>query len=212
MKIVLLGPIGVGKGTQAKRLVEKFGIVHISTGDMLREHLKNRTELGLKVKAVMDSGGLVSDDIVVEMVKERTARPDAQKGFILDGFPRNLAQAEILEKSGILDDDYWAVLLNLDDETIAARLSGRRVCVACGAVYHVENFPPAKEGVCDACGGELILRDDDKADVVASRLKTYHEISEPVADFYDGRNCLITIDAFHGADAITDAIISKLCP
>jgi len=179
---------------------------------MLREHLKNQTELGLKVKAVMDAGGLVSDEIVVDMVKDATSKPAAAKGFILDGFPRNIAQAEILSAQNILGDDYHAVLLNLPDDVIAARLAGRRVCLVCGAVFHIENLPPKAEGVCDLCGAELTQRDDDKTEVVLNRLKTYHEISEPVAGFYEKAGRLVTIDSSGDADAITKAIISKICP
>jgi len=210
MKLVLLGPIGVGKGTQAKRLCSEYGIIHISTGDMLREHLKNKTEIGLKVKAIMDSGALVSDDIVVAMVKQRVSLPDAEAGFILDGFPRNLSQAEILEQENILGDDYKAVLLELADSVIVERLSGRRVCPSCGAVYHTQNFPPKKEGVCDACGAEIVQRDDDNKDVVLNRLKIYHETSEPVTEFYKSRNRLITIDSSKDADEVTQGIIAAL--
>lgn len=210
MKLVLLGPIGVGKGTQAKRLCERYGIIHISTGDMLREHLKNKTEIGLKVKEIMDSGGLVSDDIVVEMVKRRVLEPDAKAGYILDGFPRNLAQAEILEKENILGDDYVAVLLDLADDVIIKRLGGRRVCPTCQAVYHATNFPPKKENVCDACGGGLIIRDDDNEDVVKNRLKVYHETSEPVKDFYKSKNRLIEVEASVGADEVADIIVKAI--
>lgn len=210
MKLVLLGPIGVGKGTQAKRLCEKYGIIHISTGDMLREHLKNQTEIGLKVKEIMDSGALVPDDIVVEMVKRRVKMPDAEAGYILDGFPRNTAQAEILEEGNILGDDYVAVLLDLEDDVIAKRLGGRRVCPGCSAVYHVPNLPPKKDGVCDTCGAAIIQRDDDKEAVVLNRLRIYHETSEPVVEFYKSRNRLIEIDASVGADEVSERVVKAL--
>lgn len=210
MKLVLLGPIGVGKGTQAKRLCDKYGIIHISTGDMLREHLKNKTEIGLKVKEIMDSGGLVSDDIVVEMVKRRVAMPDAEAGYILDGFPRNIAQAEILEKENILGDDYVAVLLDLEDGVIVKRLGGRRVCPGCSEVYHVPNFPPKEEGVCDKCAAAIIQRDDDREEVVLNRLNIYHETSEPVKEFYKSRNRLIEIDASVGADEVSERIVKAI--
>jgi adenylate kinase len=177
---------------------------------MLREHVKNGTEIGVKVKSIMDSGGLVSDDIVFEMLKQRVARADAGKGFILDGFPRNLAQAETLEKEGILGEDYHAVLLELPDGAIVERLSGRRVCPACQAVYHTKNFPPKSDGVCDSCGGALVQRDDDKKEVVLNRLKVYHETSEPVADFYRSRGRLIEIDASVDADEAARNIIGAL--
>jgi len=210
VKLVLLGPIGVGKGTQAKRLCSEYGIVHISTGDMLREQVKNGTEIGQKAKSIMDAGGLVSDDIVFEMLKQRVAKPDAEKGFILDGFPRNIAQAETLEKEGILGDSYQAILLDLSDDAIIERLSGRRVCPACGAVYHTKNFPPKKDGVCDVCLAPLVQRDDDNKDVVKNRLKIYHETSEPVAQFYKSRGRLIDIDSSVSADDTAKNIIEAL--
>ena len=210
MKLVLLGPIGVGKGTLAKRLCAEYGIVHISTGDMLREHVKNQTEIGLKVKSIMDSGGLVSDDVVFEMLNVRVSQPDAEKGFILDGFPRNIAQAETLEKENILGEDYHAILLNLSDGAIVERLSGRRVCPSCQAVYHTQNFPTEKEGVCDSCGTATVQRDDDTKEVILNRLKIYHETSEPVARFYESRNRLIEIDSSVSADEAAKNAIGAL--
>ncbi|MDR1688217.1 MAG: adenylate kinase [Clostridiales bacterium] len=210
MKIVLLGPIGVGKGTQAQRLRVKLNIPHISTGDMLREHLKNNTEIGVKVKEIMESGALVPDEIVVEIVKQRVSEPDAANGFILDGFPRNLAQAKILEAENILGDDYTAILLGLEDDIIVKRLGGRRVCKNCGAVYHAVNFPPKAEGICDTCGGSLIQRADDSEEVVLNRLKIYHETIVPVIDFYKSRNRLVEIESGSDADQITADIVKAV--
>lgn len=182
MRVILLGAPGAGKGTQAKFIMEAFGIPQISTGDMLRSAVKAGTPLGLKVKDIMSSGGLVSDDIIIDLVKERISQADCKDGFLLDGFPRTIPQAEALTASGIEIDHVLEIFV--DDEEIVSRLSGRRVHEASGRVYHVEHNPPKVEGVDDETGEPLIQRDDDKEDTVRNRLSVYHEQTEPLVDYY----------------------------
>ena len=193
--IVLLGPPGAGKGTQAKELSARLGVPHISTGDMLREAVREGTPLGLKAKAVMESGGLVSDELLTGIVKERLAKGDCAPGFILDGYPRNLAQATILD--GILKElerePVRAVELEVADEVIVSRLSSRRSCPSCGAVYNVVTSPPKSPGVCDKCGTSLTLRDDDKEDVIRERLRVYHEKTAPLSQHFRGRGVLLSV-------------------
>jgi len=203
MRLILLGAPGAGKGTQAAVLTEKLNVPHISTGDIFRENIKKGTELGRKAKEYMDKGALVPDEITVGIVKDRISRPDCSKGFILDGFPRTIYQAEYLDK--VLKDlgvDIDHVLdIHVADEEIIERLSGRRVCKACGATYHVKYNPPAKEGTCDQCGSQLIQRDDDKKETVAERLKTYHRQTEPLIEFYKQKGKLVTVE---GQDSINE--------
>ncbi len=183
MNLILLGAPGAGKGTQAEIICEKFSIPSISTGNIIRESVKNGTEMGLKAKSYMDSGELVPDAVVIGIIKERLAQDDCQNGFILDGFPRTIPQAEALDQMGVVIDR--VVSIEVPDEKIAARMSGRRVCEKCGASYHLEYKKPANDGVCDACGGELIQRKDDAPETVIERLRVYHEQTEPLKDYYE---------------------------
>jgi adenylate kinase len=191
MKIILLGAPGAGKGTQAEIISKKLGIPTISTGNILRAAVKNGTPVGLKAKEYMDAGKLVPDEVILGIVEERLAQPDCQNGYILDGVPRTIAQAEFLEKDGIKFD---AVLsIEITDDEIVARMSGRRACHDCGATYHVVSAPPQVEGKCDKCGGTLLLRDDDKPETVLHRLEVYHAETEPLKDFYQARGVLIPV-------------------
>lgn len=199
MIIVLLGAPGSGKGTQAARIVEEFGIPAISTGDMLRENIHEHTELGRKAKAFMDEGDLVPDDIIIGMVGERISKPDCANGCLLDGFPRTIAQAEALEKVASPD---VALLLQVTDKVIEERMSGRRVCPECGHSYHITNIPPKVAGICDNCGHELVQREDDDPETVRERLHVYHEQTEPLVEFYRGRGILRCVD---GTQELDDA-------
>jgi adenylate kinase len=191
MNLILLGAPGAGKGTQAEVISETLGIPQISTGNMLREAVKNGTEYGLKAKAVMEAGGLVSDDIVIGILKDRIAQDDAKNGFILDGFPRTVPQAEALDKMGVQIDKVIEIFV--PDETIKERVSGRRVCEGCGATYHVVYKPSKVEGVCDKCGGKTVIRKDDQPETVISRLETYHETTEPIKAYYEKQGKLETV-------------------
>ena len=182
MNLILLGAPGAGKGTQAEIVCDKLGIPAISTGNILREAVKNGTEMGLKAKSFMDSGALVPDDVIIGIIKERLAQPDCAGGFILDGFPRTIPQAEALDRMGIVIDR--VIDIEVADETIARRVSGRRVCPACGASYHVDYKRPAVENVCDRCGDTLVQRKDDHPDTVRERLRVYHEQTEPLKGYY----------------------------
>jgi adenylate kinase len=191
MKLIFLGPPGAGKGTIADLAVERLSLPHISTGDLFRAAVKNGTPLGLKVKDIMASGGLVPDELTIELVKERLSEKDTAKGWILDGFPRTIPQAEALEKIASLDA---VVNFEVADKVVVDRLSGRRVCRSCGKIYHVANMPPKKAGFCDADGGELYTRDDDKADAIQVRLDTYRKQTSPLIDWYGKKGKLVTID------------------
>lgn len=210
--IILLGPPGVGKGTQAKMVMEQYSIPQISTGDMLREAVKEGTELGLKAKECMDGGDLVPDDVVIGIVRERLQKPDCEKGFILDGFPRTIPQAEALEEvtEELGKDVGYVVSLEADDSELIERLSGRRTCKSCGAMYHVVFNTPKEEGKCDRCGGELYQRDDDKEETIINRLKTYKEMTKPLIDFYSSRGNLRTIPATGSIDEINGNIVAIL--
>lgn len=184
MKIILLGAPGAGKGTQAEVISERLNIPQISTGNIIREALKSGTEVGLKAKEFIDNGLLVPDEVVIAIIQERIAKDDCANGFILDGFPRTIAQAEALDKMGVVIDR--VVDIEVADEAIAARLSGRRVCGTCGSSYHIDYKKPAVDGVCDKCGGALVQRKDDHPDTVAERLKVYHDQTEPLKAYYAG--------------------------
>ena len=208
MKLILLGPPGAGKGTQAEILNKKLGIPTISTGNILRAAVKNGTPVGLKAKEYMDAGKLVPDEVIIGVISERLAEADCQNGFILDGVPRTIPQAEALEKAGISFDA--VVSIEISDEEIVERMAGRRVCTACGAPYHVKNMPPKVEGVCDACGGKLEARADDKPEVVRDRLQVYHKETAPLKDFYAARNLLKTVDNQPTVAETTTAILNAL--
>jgi len=188
MNLILLGAPGSGKGTHAEFISESLGIPQISTGNILREAVKNGTESGLKAKSIMEAGGLVPDEIVIGVLKDRIAGADCKDGYILDGFPRNVAQAKALEEMGITIDR--VINIEVPDEKIRQRLSGRRVCEGCGASYHVEYKPTKKDGVCDKCGGAAVLRKDDAPETVIERLKTYHELTSPLIEFYENKGKL----------------------
>ena len=192
MNLILLGAPGAGKGTQAEVISKELNIPTISTGNMLRAAVKAGTEYGIKAKAAMDAGDLVSDDIVIGILKDRINEPDAQNGFILDGFPRTVPQAEALDAMGVKIDK--VVEIYVPDETIKQRVSGRRVCLDCGATYHVDFKPSKVAGVCDACGKELVVRKDDQPETVISRLKTYHEQTAPLKGYYEAQGKLVTVE------------------
>ena len=213
MRVILLGPPGAGKGTQAKFISEKYGIPQISTGDMLRAAVKAETEMGLKVKAVMDSGALVSDDIIIGLVKERIAQSDCANGFLFDGFPRTIPQAEALKDAGVPIDKVLEIAV--DDEEIVTRMSGRRVHEASGRVYHVVFNPPGKEGLDDETGEPLVQREDDKEDTVRKRLQVYHEQTKPLVDFYQaleqqGGPAYRKVEGVGSVDAIREKVFNAL--
>lgn len=199
MKLILLGAPGAGKGTQAEKIVEKYGIPAVSTGNIIRAALKAGTEMGLKAKSFMDAGQLVPDDVVIGIIKDRLQKKDCENGFILDGFPRTIPQAQALEDMGV---DIDKVLdIEVPDEKITARMSGRRVCSKCANSYHLLYKKPKTEGVCDACGGELIQRKDDAPETVQARLKEYHEMTEPLKDFYKKLGKLVIVE---GQEEVAD--------
>jgi adenylate kinase len=216
VNLILLGPPGAGKGTQAKRLEESRGLVQLATGDMLRAAVANQTEYGKQAKAVMERGDLVSDEIVVAIIAERLDQPDLDKGFVLDGFPRNVAQAEALDKmlqSKAMKLDA-AIEMKVDDEELVERISGRFACAKCGKTYHDRFDPPKHPGICDACGGtEFVRREDDNAETVRSRLEVYHRQTAPVADYYGGQGKLKTVDGMASMDEVTrqlDEVLDRL--
>lgn len=208
MKLILLGAPGAGKGTQAEIISKKLNIPTISTGNILREAIKNGTEIGLKAKSFMDNGKLVPDDVIIGIVKERVSRDDCANGFILDGVPRTIPQAEALEQQGVHFDR--VVSIEIEDSVIEARMTGRRVCGTCGASFHVTANPPKVEGVCDLCGKELIVRKDDTPETVKNRLKVYHEQTEPLKDFYEKLGVLKLVDGNQPIEAATGDILAAL--
>ena len=208
MKLVLIGCPGAGKGTQAKKLSKYFNIAHISTGDLLREQMKQGTELGKKVSEIMNAGGLVSDDIVSAMLAERIKADDCKKGYILDGYPRNVSQAEGLSAiTGELDK---VICFNVDDEIIVDRMTGRRGCPKCGQMFHIKYNPPKHDGICDACGEALIQRKDDNEETVKNRLKVYHETTAPVIEYYKKKGILAQIDGVGDIDEIFAKAVAAL--
>ena len=212
MKIIMLGAPGAGKGTQAKKIAAKYGIPHISTGDIFRANIKNGTELGLKAKSYMDAGGLVPDEITIGMFLDRIHQADCENGYVLDGFPRTIPQAEslteALKKNGESID--FAVNVDVPDENIISRMSGRRACLNCGATYHIVYNAPKKEGVCDACGQELVLREDDKPKTVKKRLDVYHDQTQPLIDYYKKEGVLAEVDGTKDMEEVFQNIAAIL--
>ncbi|MCM1124937.1 MAG: adenylate kinase [Lachnospiraceae bacterium] len=196
MKIIMLGAPGAGKGTQAKMIAEKYAVPHVSTGDIFRANIKNGTELGMEAKKYMDQGLLVPDELTVKILLDRVAQEDCRNGYVLDGFPRTIPQAEVLDRAldEIGDKIDYAINVDVPDENIIRRMGGRRACLSCGATYHVEHIPPKQEGICDTCGKELVLRDDDKPETVKNRLDVYHKQTQPLIDFYQAKGILRTVD------------------
>lgn len=212
MKIIMLGAPGAGKGTQAKQIAAKYGIPHISTGDIFRANIKNGTDLGKKAKEYMDQGLLVPDELTCDLVMDRIAQEDCAKGFVLDGFPRTIPQAEALDaaltKIGQAMD--YAIDVDVPDENIINRMSGRRACLNCGATYHLVSIPPKKEGICDTCGNELVLRDDDQPETVKKRLDVYHEQTQPLIDYYQKKGILKSVDGTRPMEQVFEAIVAIL--
>ena len=212
MKIVMLGAPGAGKGTQAKMIAEKYSIPHVSTGDIFRANIKNGTELGKEAKSYMDKGELVPDELTVRILLDRVAQEDCKNGYVLDGFPRTIPQAEVLdaELTKMGDKIDFAINVEVPDENIVRRMSGRRACLKCGATYHIFHIPPVKEGICDKCGSELVLRDDDKEETVKNRLSVYHEQTQPLIDFYDKKGVLKEVDGTVDSKDVFAAITAIL--
>ena len=212
MKIIMLGAPGAGKGTQAKKIAQKYGIPHISTGDIFRANIKNGTELGKKAKTYMDQGLLVPDELTVDLVIDRVNQEDCKNGYILDGFPRTIPQAESLDaalaKMGQKVD--YAINVEVPDENIINRMSGRRACVGCGATYHIKYNPPKTEDVCDACGEKLILRDDDKPEAIRHRLEVYRQETAPLIGYYKEKGNIIDIDASPSPETVLSAVLAAL--
>ena len=212
MKIVMLGAPGAGKGTQAEMISAKYGIPHISTGDIFRANIKNGTELGKKAKAYMDEGKLVPDALTVELLLDRVAADDCTNGYVLDGFPRTIPQADVLtealaEKGEKVD---YAVNVDVPDENIVRRMSGRRACLNCGATYHIEHIPPKTEGICDKCGHELVQRDDDKPETVQNRLNVYHAQTQPLIEYYEKAGILRNVDGTQDMEKVFSDIVKLL--
>lgn len=210
MKIIMLGAPGAGKGTQAKMIADKYEIPHVSTGDIFRANIKNGTALGMEAKSYMDKGQLVPDELTVKILLDRVAQEDCKKGYVLDGFPRTIPQAEVLDKAltELNDKIDYAINVDVPDENIVRRMSGRRACVNCGATYHVVHIPPKTEGVCDRCGNELILRDDDKEETVKNRLSIYHEQTQPLIDYYTAKGVLKNVDGTQDMQVVFENIIA----
>lgn len=212
MRLILLGPPGAGKGTQAEGIKKEFNIPHISTGDIFRENIKNNTELGKKAQEYMNKGLLVPDELVVDLVKDRLSKNDCNKGFLLDGFPRTIEQAEALDKELKKMDKKLdkAININVSEEVLVERIVGRRICKDCKATYHVKFNPPQKEGICDKCGGKLYQRDDDKEETVQKRIKVYKEETQPLIDYYDKKGLILNINGEQEINKVLEDIINNL--
>jgi adenylate kinase len=207
MKIILLGPPGAGKGTQAKIITQELDIPHISTGDILRKAIEEKIPLGLKAKNYMDKGHLVPDNLIINLIKERIKRKDCQKGFLLDGFPRTIPQAQALKKISKIDK---VIKLKIENEVAIKRLSGRRTCKRCGALYHLTTMPPKKDGICDRCGGKLIIRNDDKKEAILKRLEVYREETRPLIEYYRKKKHLVIIDGGRRKKEVTEDLLSLI--
>lgn len=212
MKIIMLGAPGAGKGTQAKQIADKYSIPHISTGDIFRANIKNGTELGKKAKEYMDQGALVPDELTCDLVMDRIQQDDCKNGFVLDGFPRTIPQAEALDAALVKINEKmdFAIDVDVPDENIVNRMGGRRACLNCGATYHVVSIPTKVEGICDRCGSEVVLRDDDKPETVQKRLTVYHEQTQPLIDYYNKQGILKTVDGTQPMEDVFQAIVSIL--
>ncbi|MGB4661713.1 MAG: adenylate kinase [Mobilitalea sp.] len=209
MKIIMLGAPGAGKGTQAKKVSAKYGIPHISTGDIFRTNIKNGTDLGKKAKVFMDQGLLVPDEVVVDLVVDRFKEADCENGYVLDGFPRTIPQAEALDAALAKNNDAieYAIDIDMPDEQIITRMTGRRACINCGGTYHTVYIPTKIEGICDVCGGQLVLRDDDKPETVKKRLDVYHEQTQPLINYYQNKNILKSVDGSKDSDVVFEEIV-----
>ena len=212
MKIIMLGAPGAGKGNKEKMIAEKYQIPHVSTGDIFRANIKNGTELGKEAKKYMDQGQLVPDELTVKILLDRVAQADCANGYVLDGFPRTIPQAEVLDAAltKLGDKIDYAINVDVPDENIVRRMSGRRACLSCGATYHIEHIPPKKEGICDVCGQPLVLRDDDKPETVLNRLKVYHDQTQPLIDFYTAKGVLKSVDGTVDMKDVFAAIVAIL--
>lgn len=212
MKIVMLGAPGAGKGTQAKQIAAKYAIPHISTGDIFRANLKEGTELGKKAKVYMDQGQLVPDSLTLDLIMDRFQKDDCKNGYVLDGFPRTIPQAEALTKALEANNDKidFAVNVDVPDENIVNRMSGRRACAKCGGTFHIKFNPTKVEGICDLCGGELYIRDDDKPEIVTKRLVAYHDQTQPLIDYYDKEGILKNVDGTQDVDKVFNDIVALI--
>ena len=207
MKLVLLGVSGAGKGTQSKNIIKRYDLGHISTGDILRKHIREKTSIGLEIKDSMDAGRLVSDGLMLSIVKDVIKLPEFERGYVLDGFPRTLVQAERFNELQTID---LAIYVQVDDKIVIERLTGRWVCDSCSQMYHIKSFPPKREGACDHCGAALVQREDDKAETVRDRLEIFHELTEPIIDYYKGLDVLFCVSGAGDADCVTKTITEKL--
>ena len=212
MKIIMLGAPGAGKGTQAKQIAAKYEIPHISTGDIFRANIKEGTALGMEAKSYMDKGQLVPDELTVKILLDRVAKDDCKNGYVLDGFPRTIPQADVLDEAvtKLGEKIDFAINVDVPDENIIRRMSGRRACLKCGATYHIVSIPPKKEGICDACGEELVIRDDDKEETVKARLEAYHKQTQPLIDYYNNKGILKEVDGTKDMNDVFADIVNIL--